>query len=80
MILMADDGMYRSERTASGWGPRRKFGPEINVNGSEIGAALSPSGHTLLFSRDTRGKESGEFFVLPATPLEAWPPACPASG
>lgn len=80
LILMAADGLYRSERTASGWGPRKKLPAPVNVNGTEIGAAFSPSGHSLLFARDTKGAKSGELFVWHIVGDEAWPPACPANG
>ena len=76
---MADGGLYESQRTASGWSPRTKLGPEITRDGSEIGAAFSPSGHTLLFSRDLKSGGSGEFFVWrEGDAPEAWPPECPA--
>jgi hypothetical protein len=76
MIVMADGGLYESRKTANGWSPRKKLGPEVNVNGSEIGAVFSPSGKSLLFSRDVKGRESGEFFVLHEAGEEAWPPSC----
>jgi hypothetical protein len=57
--------------------PRRKLGPAVNVNGTEIGALFSPSGRSLLFARDTRGADSGEFFVWYEHGPEAWPPDCP---
>ncbi|TKR33042.1 hypothetical protein FCE95_01610 [Luteimonas gilva] len=77
MILMAGDGLYRSERTAAGWSKRVKLPAQVNVNGSEIGAAFSPSGRTLLFARDTKGPRSGELFVWHIAGNEAWPRACP---
>jgi hypothetical protein len=80
LILMANDGLYRSERDARGaWRPREKLPAPINVNGSEIGALFSPSGNSLLFARDLKGEKSGEFFVWRLRGDEAWPPACPAS-
>lgn len=80
LILMANDGLYRSERDAHGaWRPRKKLPAPINVNGSEIGALFSPSGRSLLFARDLKGEKSGEFFVWRLRGDEAWPPACPAS-
>ncbi len=78
MILMAGDGLYRSERTAAGWSGRVKLPSPVNVNGTEIGAAFSPSGRTLLFARDTKGPRSGELFVWHIAGNEAWPRACPA--
>lgn len=78
MIVMAADGLYQSQRTQSGWSPKIKLGPDVNVNGSEIGALFSPSGKSLLFSRDTKGRDSGEFFVWQLTAVqEQWPAACP---
>jgi hypothetical protein len=77
MILMADGGLYETRRTEAGWSPRVKLSPEVNVNGSEIGPLFSPSGKSLLFSRDTRGRDSGEFFLLREDAEEAWPPECP---
>ncbi|MEP6634359.1 MAG: hypothetical protein ABJA62_09140 [Luteimonas sp.] len=78
MVLMADGGLYESRRTGDGWSPRVKLGSEVNVNGSEIGAALSPDGRSLLFARDTKGPLSGEFFVAREPGAASWPPACPA--
>ncbi len=79
LIIMADGGLYESKRTKDGgWAPRVKLPPEVNVNGTEIGAVFSPSGRTLLFARDTRGPASGEFFVLREGPAEPWPPTCPS--
>ena len=78
LIIMADGGLYESKRTPDGWAPKVKLPPEVNVNGTEIGAVFSPSGRTLLFARDTKGPASGEFFVLREGPAEPWPPACPA--
>jgi hypothetical protein len=81
LVVMASDGLYLSLRGNDGrWGPRHKLGPEVDANGSEIGAAFSPSGRSLLFARDTRGPLSGEFFVWQPGGAEDWPPACPAAG
>jgi Tol biopolymer transport system component len=77
LIVQVDDSYFESDRVANGWSPRRRLGPEINVNGSEIGAAFSPSGRTLLFARDIKGDDSGEFFVWHLDGTEKWPPACP---
>jgi Tol biopolymer transport system component len=77
LILMADGGLYQSRMTATGWGPRRKLGLEVNQNGTEIGPLWSPSGRSLLFARDTKGPNSGEFFVWYEHGPEAWPPDCP---
>jgi hypothetical protein len=80
LIVMADGGLYQSERRQDGWSERHSLGPAVNVNGSEIGAAFSPSGKSLLFARDTKGPRSGEFYVWRPGGTEAWPPACPAVG
>jgi hypothetical protein len=77
MIIQAGDSYFESRLTPKGWGPKAKLGPEINVNGSEIGAAFSPSGRTLLFARDAKDGRSGEFFVRRTGAAEAWPPKCP---
>ena len=77
MIVMASDGLYETRRTDAGWSPRVKLPPAVNVNGSEIGAVFSPSGRTLLFARDTKGPDSGEFFVLREDGDEDWPPPAP---
>lgn len=81
MIVMADGGLYETRRasTGTGWSPRVKLPAAVNVNGSEIGAVFSPSGKSLLFARDTKGPDSGEFFLLREGGREAWPPECPAS-
>ena len=78
MILMADNGLYRSERIDTGWSPRVRLPAPVNVNGSEIGALFSPSGNSLLYARDLKGDKAGEFFVWHIDGDEAWPPACPA--
>lgn len=77
VIVETDGGYYRSERTVDGWSPKVRMDAAINVNGSEIGALLSPSGRTLLFSRDTKSALSGEFFIAHFGAREAWPPSCP---
>jgi hypothetical protein len=77
LIVQSDDGYFETHKTASGWSPRAMLPPAFNVNGSEIGAAASPSGKTVLFARDTKGPASGEFFVWRRSGHEAWPPACP---
>ena len=78
MILMADGSLYETRQTATGWASRTRLGPEVNQNGTEIGALFSPSGQSLLFARDTQGRDSGEFFVWYEHGPEAWPPVCPA--
>ena len=79
LIVMADGGLYETRKTPSGWSARVKLGADVNVNGTEIGALFSPSGRSLLFSRDTKGPDSGEFFVWREGGAEAWPPECPAA-
>ena len=79
MIVMADGGLHEARRNAAEWDARVKLPAQINVNGSEIGAAFSPSGRSLLFSRDTEGPLSGEFFIWRIGGEEAWPPACPVT-
>jgi Tol biopolymer transport system component len=76
MIVMASDGLYVTKLENGRWMPKTKLGHDVNVNGSEIGAAFSPSGKSLLFSRDTKGPLSGEFFLWQPDGPEAWPPAC----
>ncbi len=76
MILMADGGLYVSHLTNHAWSPRMKLEPDINANGSEIGALWSPSGRSLMFSRDIKGALSGELFVTHFGSPESWPPAC----
>ena len=76
MLLMTTEGYFQSRLTAAGWSPRERLGPEINVNGSEIGAIFSPSGRAFLFARDLGGERSGEF-MLAGAPEPNWPPACP---
>jgi hypothetical protein len=77
LILMTGDGLYRSDYVEGAWQPRVRLPAAINVNGSEIGALLSPSGHSLLFARDIKGGKSGEFFVWHMEGSEDWPAKCP---
>jgi hypothetical protein len=79
LVIMAEDGLYESFSDGKGgWLQKHKLGPDVDVNGTEIGALLSPSGRSMLFSRDTKGPDSGEFFLQRASPPEDWPPSCPA--
>jgi WD40 repeat protein len=78
LIVQAGDTMYQSMRDANGWSPRLALGRDLNANGTEIGALFSPSGNSMLFSRDTKTDLSGEFFVWHLGAPENWPPACPA--
>ena len=75
MLLSGGDAYFRSEHTAKGWSPRIRLGPEINANGSEIGAAFSPSGKSWLFARDTKDGRSGELLLVNG--YEGWPKPCP---
>ncbi len=77
MIVMADGTLYESRKTQTGWSPRVRLDAQVNASGTEIGALFSPSGRSLLFARDTKGPDSGEFFVWHETGSEAWPPECP---
>jgi WD40-like Beta Propeller Repeat len=77
MIVMADGGLYISHRAGDAWTKRTKLSAEVNVNGSEIGAAFSPSGNALLFARDTGSPLSGEFFIWQIGVPEPWPTPCP---
>jgi hypothetical protein len=79
MIVMTADGVYETKRTAAGWSPRVRLPAQVNVNQTEIGPVFSPSGKSLLFARDTRGPDSGEFFLLRQGGEEAWPPTCPGN-
>lgn len=76
MIVMAPDGLYMTQFAHGRWTPKQKLDPGVNANGTEIGAAFSPSGKSLLFSRDTKGPLSGEFFLWQPDGPEAWPPVC----
>jgi hypothetical protein len=77
LLVMADGGFYESRREGEGWSARRKLDADVNSTGTEIGAVFSPSGRSLLFSRDTKEPRSGEFFVWHVEGDEAWPPRCP---
>jgi len=77
MIVMADGDLYESRRAGDGWSAREKLAAEVNAAGMEVGALFSPGGTSLLFSRDTQGPDSGEFFLLREGGEEAWPPECP---
>jgi hypothetical protein len=76
LVLSADQGMFVSRWSDGRWGPRTRLSPEINVNGTEIGALFSPSGHSLMFARDSGEPLSGEFFIWRIEGHEAWPAAC----
>jgi len=78
MIVMAEGGLYEARRNGAEWTARVKLPPEINVNGSENGPVYSPTGASLLFSRDTGSALSGEFFLWRIHGEENGPPPCPA--
>jgi hypothetical protein len=77
MVINGNDGFYESTLTKDGWTPKAKMAPEINVNGSEVGALLSPSGRSMLFARDTKEPNSGEFFLQRDPRDKDWPAKCP---
>ena len=79
LIVMTDDGLYLARHATRGWSARQKLPSAINVNATEVGALFSPSGRTLLFSRDTQGPLSGEFFRWQRSGHEAWPTECRAA-
>jgi hypothetical protein len=78
LIIATATGFYHSALREGRWSTRTRLGPEINVNGTEIGALLSPTGRSMLFARDTKGRDSGEFVVWRTGPPEPWPPSCPS--
>lgn len=75
LLLSASDGYYRSERVGKGWSSRAKLGRDVNLNGSEIGAAFSPSGRSWLFSRALDDGRSGELLLVKGS--QGWPAPCP---
>ena len=76
LIINTADAMYESTFDGQAWTPRTRMSADINANGSEIGALLSPSGHSMLFARDTKGADSGELFLWNDSTAERWPPVC----
>lgn len=74
--INAADGFYESRFDGKAWGARVKLAAAINANGSEVGALMSPSGHSVLFARDTKAPDSGELFLLDDGAAERWPPTC----
>jgi hypothetical protein len=80
LVLNADRGMFVSQWSKGGWGPRALMDPAINANGTEIAALFSPSGHSMMFARDTGEPLSGEFFIWRIQGREAWPRSCPPGG
>jgi hypothetical protein len=79
LVLMTGDGLYRSDFANGAWQPRVRLPDTINANGSEVGALLSPSGHSMLFARDAGKETSGELFLWRLQGTEDWPPECPRS-
>jgi hypothetical protein len=77
LIVMGDGGLYEARKAGARWSARIKLGARVNATGTEIGALLSPTGRSLLFARDTKEPDSGEFFVWHERGVEAWPPPCP---
>ncbi len=75
-ILATQDGLYRVVMTPRGWQRQGKYGPEVNVNGTEIGPLISPKGESFLFSRDAGGQRSGELFIAHRDTSIDWPPQC----
>jgi Tol biopolymer transport system component len=76
MIVMADGDLFESRRDGDGWSKRVRLPAEVNTPGLEVGAVFSPSGRSILFARDTKGPDSGEFFVYREGDPEAWPLDC----
>jgi hypothetical protein len=79
LLINAADGFYESRFDGKVWSPRTRASAEINVNGSEVGALVSPSGHSVLFARDTKAPDSGEIFLWSDGRAERWPPTCGAT-
>ena len=79
LLINADVGYFESRASGAGWSPRTRLPAEVNRNGGEVGAVFSPTGRSLLFSRDTRGPLSGELFLWRPDGDEPWPPACPVA-
>jgi len=75
-ILSTDKGLVRLTHGPKGWGNRTPYGPEINVNGTEIGPLIAPDGSAFLYSRDLGDGRSGEFFAVSDRKAGTWPPAC----
>lgn len=77
-ILATDAGLYRVVRTSKGWRRDEKFGPEININATEIGPLIARDGRSFMFSRDAGDDASGELFIATFGAQEHWPPTCTA--
>jgi hypothetical protein len=74
-ILMADDRFHVLTWADGAWQPRQLFATIVNA-GEVIGAKYSPSGRSLLYSRDLHDARSGEFFIWRIQGEESWPPDC----
>ena len=77
LLVQAGDAYYVSHHSGDGWSPRARLDPNVNANGSEIGALYSSSGASLMFARNAGEPLSGELFVIHFRE-ERWPPECPA--
>lgn len=76
-VLSTDHGLYRALPTEHGWRRGDRFGPEVNVNDTEIGPLITSDGQSFLFSRDTGAKNSGELFVANLGGVsDRWPILC----
>jgi WD40 repeat protein len=76
MIVDSDGVYYESRASGAGWTPRVRLGPQINANRTEIGAAVSPSGQSVMFARDAGAGLSGELYLWKMNPSDAWPATC----
>lgn len=77
-ILSTDAGLLRVRHDSNGWHRGARLPASINANATEIGPALSPTGRTLLFSRDAGAGLSGELFLARLGQSDDWPPHCGA--
>lgn len=76
LLINAADGFYESRFDDKNWSKRVKLSADVNANGSEVGALMSPSGRSVLFARDTKAPDSGELFLWTDGKPERWPPVC----
>jgi hypothetical protein len=77
-VLATDTGLYRMEKRYDRWQRTVRMAADVNANPSVIGPMFSPSGNTLVFSRDDGDGQSGELFVAHLGEDTAWPPHCAA--
>ena len=77
-VLATDAGLFRIVREGDHWKRAGKLDAAINANDTVIGPMLSPSGKTLVFSRDDKDGRSGELFVAHLGKESGWPPLCSA--